>query len=384
MNIGILTQPLLNNYGGLLQNYALQRALVKLGHDPITIDQRPPQLPSWYVALGRLKGLMLYYLNPSKHLKPHYNLNLKEKSIIEQNTRSFIEKHIIHTWKCEGTKDFISATLHNKIEALIVGSDQCWRPAYNDYLEDMFLRYANNLPLKKRIAYAASFGTDKWEFSPQQTKECSALIKQFDLITVREESGVGLCKDYFGVDAVQVLDPTMLLLKEDYCDLVVDSGVNQSDGTLFNYLLDPNEKKCQFVKHISDKLILKPFQVLPKYNEDHRARKNVKKDIENCIYPSPLAWLRAFVDSEMTIVDSFHGVVFSIIFNKPFWVIGNPERGMARFNSLLNTFELTDRLIREDQFDSIDYAKSIDWGNVNNILNEKRAESLHYLEAVLK
>lgn len=124
--------------------------------------------------------------------------------------------------------------------------------------------------------------------------------------------------------------------------------------------------------------------MLPKYNEDYRTRENVKKHLEECAYPSPLTWLAAFRDSKMTIVDSFHGMVFSIIFNVPFWVIGNSERGMSRFVSLLKIFGLEDRLISINDLNSMDLNRSIDWEYVNNILSIKRRDSYQILENALK
>lgn len=384
MKIGILTQPLVNNYGGLLQNYALQRTLLRLGHVPITIDQKSRELPSWYVFLGSVKGKLLYRLSPTNHKKPKYTLSETEKEIIETNTRHFIEHSINRTKKCVGSKDFRQEVLKRGIEALVVGSDQCWRPLYNEYIEDMFFQFAKELPIKKRVAYAASFGTDHWEFSGELTAQCSELAHMFDLVTVREASGVELCKKYLDIEAKHVLDPTMLLKKEDYECLIKEYDITESEGDLFNYILDPTLQKATFIKKIANGLDLTPFQVLPIYNEDHRTRKHVKQDIDKCVYPSPVKWVRAFIDAKMTVVDSFHGMVFSIIFNKPFWVIGNAERGMSRFTSLLDIFGLSDRLIDERELNEIDYTKPIDWDKVNDIWAEKRKESLMYLIDALK
>lgn len=379
MKTGILTQPLLNNYGGLIQNYALQKALQKLGHDPITIDQKSKELPLWRMVLGRFNGYLQHWLYPDKIKKPRYIPTQNELSKIEKNTRYFRDNFIIHTRKCEGGEDFKCVVLDNNIEALVVGSDQCWRPAYNAYIEDMFLKFTAGMPLKKRMSYAASFGTDKWEFTPGLTKTCASLAKKFDLITVREDSGVMLCEEYLGAKAFHVLDPTMLLTREEYSALIEQQRTPKSNGNLFNYILDPTYKKQQFVEETAFSQGLKPFQVLPDFNEDHRTRKNVKSNIEKCVYPSPFAWLRAFMDSELVIVDSFHGMVFSIIFNKPFWVIGNAERGWSRFTSLLKMFNLEDRLINEKKLDNMDPIKPIDWDSVNSILKEKREESMQFL-----
>ena len=90
------------------------------------------------------------------------------------------------------------------------------------------------------------------------------------------------------------------------------------------------------------------------------------------------------MDAEMTIVDSFHGMVFSIIFNKPFWAIGNVSRGMSRFTSLLKMFHLEDRLLDADNLDDVDFSKPIDWTMVNRILEEKRRECKFLLLNILK
>lgn len=383
MKIGILTQPLLNNYGGLLQNYALQQVLKGMGHEPITIDQKSRELPSWYVFLGSVKDKLLYRLSPTNHKKPRYTLSQTEKNIIEANTRHFIEHSINRTRKCVGPKDFRQEALTRGIEALVVGSDQCWRPLYNDYIEDMFFQFAKELPINKRIAYAASFGTDHWEYSPELTSLCSNLVQKFDLVTVREKSGIKLCKMHLGADAKHVLDPTMLLTMDDYISLIEEYDIKESEGNLFNYILDPTLQKVTFLNKVANTLDLKPFQVLPIYNEDHRTRKQVKKEIDKCVYPSPVKWVRAFMDAKIAVVDSFHGMVFSIIFNKPFWVIGNVERGLSRFSSLLGLFGLSDRLVSESELNDIDFSKPIDWGKVNEIMDKKRTESINYLSDAL-
>lgn len=384
MKIGILTQPLRTNYGGLLQNFALQQVLIRLGHDPITIDQKSRQYPYWRVLLGQLKGWVLYYLNQNANNRPRYVLTAEEDTYIRKHSIAFIDKFINHTAKFSGAEEFRRVSEAIGIEGFVVGSDQCWRPCYNICLKDMFLDFAEDMNVKKRVSYAASFGTDDWEFNREQTIECARLVKLFDKVTVREMSGVDLCKKHLGVDATHVLDPTMLLSKEDYICLIEDEGIKKSEGNLFNYILDPTKEKSAFIQKVCESLELKAFQVLPKCNEDHRTKKDVKNRIDNCVYPSPIEWLRAFMDAQMTIVDSFHGTVFSIIFNKPFWVIGNEERGMSRFHSLLSLFGLEDRLITESQFNSLDFNKQINWDEVNYILSNKRKESINILKNSLK
>ena len=380
MKIGILTQPLHSNYGGLLQNYALQQTLIRAGHEVETID--------WYGGknlrekLYRLKVKAVHLLLPGKYSVSGYWPTAEERSIIQRNTNRFIKSYINHTEVVHSYKGFVKQSSNGAYDAYVVGSDQCWRPAYNAFLPSMFLDFAQDKQVR-RIAYAASFGTDKWEFTPKQTTLCAALAKMFDLVTVREDSGVKLCKEYLGVDALHVLDPTMLLTKDDYIQLIEAEKEPHSAGTLFNYILDPNAKKSAFIQRVAKAQGKIPFQVLPKCQAETRTREDVKNRIEDCVFPSVTAWLRAFMDAEMTIVDSFHGMVFSIIFNKPFWVIGNEERGLSRFTSLLRLLNLEDRLLDVNHLDDIDFSSPIDWSRVNRILEDHRGKSkallLNYL-----
>lgn len=371
MKIGILTQPLHANYGGLLQNYALQQTLVRAGHEVETIDWGGGS--GLRAMLYRMKERVLHAFLPNRFSPLKYKPNNNEQAIIQRNTNHFINTYINHTEAIHSYDGFVRQAAKGGYDAYVVGSDQCWRPCYNAFLPSMFLDFVQDKQVK-RIAYAASFGTDKWEFTPQQTAVCVPLAKKFDMVSVREDSGVTLCKDYLGVDAVHVLDPTMLLSKEDYIQIIEKEQEPKSDGTLFNYILDPDAKKSTFIDKVAQENGLKVFQVLPKCQAETRTRKDVKSRIDDCVFPGVSTWLRAFMDAEMTVVDSFHGMVFSIIFNKPFWVIGNAHRGMSRFTSLLKVFHLENRLLDASGLDDVDLSQSIDWESVNEILKEKQKE----------
>ena len=374
MKIGILTQPLRTNYGGLLQNYALQQVLIRAGHEVETLDQQDRQVGWLHAQLFRMKMHLLHLLLPAKYRKLRYSPSSKELAIIQRNTNHFIECYIKRTSPIHAAAGFKAVAETRGYEAYVVGSDQCWRPCYNQFLNAMFLDF-DRRPDIKRVAYAASFGTDRWELTPEQTQMAAPLAQKFDAVTVREDSGVGLCKDHLGVEAVHVLDPTMLLKKEDYIRLIEQEKEPKSAGTLFNYILDPDAKKTAFIQKVAAQHGLTPFQVLPKYQTETRTKEDIKRRIEDCVFPGVTAWLRAFMDAEMTIVDSFHGMVFSILFNKPFWVIGNAQRGMSRFTSLLKVFHLEDRLLDANHLDGVDLKTPIDWEMVNAILDEKRKES---------
>lgn len=364
MRICVLTQPLHTNYGGLLQTYALQTVLKRMGHEVWTEDRK------WKRPLiVKVKQLIARLI---KYKGLYYPTDKQEQSIA-QKTIPFIRKYITTT---EPISSNTKEEFHKyHFDAYIVGSDQVWRPIYSYCLSNYFLDFAVGQCVK-RIAYAASFGTSDWEFSRKQTRRCAALAKQFDAISVREDCGVALCKKYLGVDAVHLLDPTMLLNKEDYIYLVEQEQTSASGNKLMTYVLDQSEKKQAIVRKVSQTLGLSPNVVMPEMNFSQVG----KKYINQCVFPPVTDWLRGFMDAEYVITDSFHGTVFSILFNKPFVVMANRERGMARLTSLLKKFKLEERWVHslEDVTDKMLYAP-VDFAKVNQMLDIEREKAKIFL-----
>ena len=383
MKIGILTQPLHNNYGGLLQNYALQQVLKGMGHKVETLDWKY-KAPGFIQILWNLRQ-RLYHLKDKSVELPHYIPSPNEMAVISCHTHHFIERFIsMSPLKANSLGGFREISRTQGYEAFVVGSDQVWRPSYNPFLPAMFLSFVENDDVK-RVAYAASFGTSFWEFTPVMTEQCAKLAKKFDLITVREESGVGLCREHLGVKTTHVLDPTMLLNKEDYIRVVETEKEPVSAGSLFHYILDPFEEKKKLIESVAVKQGLELFTIMPKCQAEIRTKKDVKNRIEDCVFPSVTSWLRGFMDAKMVIVDSFHGAVFSIIFNKPFWVLSNAKRGNARFESLLGLFGLEYRMISTNSLsEDFDWNKKIDWEEVNEIRQLEAARCKSLLGDVLK
>lgn len=396
MRIGILTQPLTNNYGGLLQAYALQTSLERMGHS-VSILNRP--MPFVSDKANDKIGLKAkrFFINSIKLLlnKPlttiYHELLPHQWPVVNRFTQIFINRYHHKSPDFYTTLQLIDYCKRERIDAYVVGSDQCWRPLYSPCLQNYFLDFAQDWDVK-RVAYAASFGVEHWEYSDELTKACAPLVQKFDAVSVREESGITLCQEHLGVNAVHVLDPTMLLNPEDYNALINAydpaifditpehslSTVDRTEGKkLFNYVLDLSPMKKQFIKNVSQKAGLTPVYCMPK---DFRAQEVFEKYPDDCTFPPVELWLQSFRDSEMVIADSFHGTVFSIIYNKPFWVLGNPGRGMARFSSLLKMFGLEDRLVTPDVFDKIEIFAPIDWKQVNARREELKTMSLDYLK----
>lgn len=372
MNILILTQPLHVNYGGLLQTFALQTVLKRMGHKVWTEDRKDRSS-----AIKVIKQYVKPLLMPL--FRGKYYPTDKESRIISRHTDAFIHKYISTTHPVY-TTDKSTLDCYG-FDVYIVGSDQVWRPIYSYGLYNYFLDFTVGKNVK-RIAYAASFGTDQWEFTPEQTAVCSELAKQFDAISVREDSGIGLCRKYLNIDAVQMPDPTLLLDKNDYHEIIKnDRPENPHSGGILTYILDDSEIKRSVVQKVSSKLNLNSFSVMPQAQF-----KDVgKKGIEKCIYPPVAEWLQGFADADFVVTDSFHGTVFSIIFNKPFIAIANGVRGVSRFISLLKGFKLEDRLIySEEDFKDCLLNNNIDFTEINIAHNKKRAEALEFLTNALK
>ena len=365
--IGIITLPLRLNYGGILQAYALQTVLEKLGNDVEVVQVKhrgylsPKGLKAPFIygrrAILKFLGLSDTPVFAEKQLNEQW-------PIISEHTRRFIKQYMhireISSYDEVDSKDY---------DVLVVGSDQVWRPAYSN-LYQCFLHFAENWDVK-RIAYAASFGTAKKEYTSEQIAICKSLIKKFDAVSVREDSGVALCRDYFGVQAQHVLDPTLLLDKEDYIKLVNARTIGSSEGDLFVYILDSSVEKKAIVELLATEKHLIPFTV--------KAKNDFKyAPLDDRIQPPVEQWLRGFMDAKYVVTDSFHGTVFSILFNKPFIVVGNAERGMTRFDSLLNMFGINNRLVSDCDIEEL-MDTSIDWETINKCAKELRIVSTNYI-----
>ena len=341
MKIAILTLPLHTNYGGILQAYALQTTLNGFGHEVKVLQK---QRYNSYPLSTRVKHGIHQLINGILKLEmPEYvdvqhlvNKKKKEFKICSRYTQSFIDTYISYQL-IQSLYDI----KEGEFDAIVVGSDQIWRQLYftgmwEAPISDAFLKFTRGWDIK-RVAYAPSFGLDNIsEYPSDVIHDCTEMLKSFDAVSVREYSGINICSSFFDTKAMVVVDPTMLLDKEDYISLINDS--QRCNGNLLVYVLDCNEKTDRLVYDIASKYNIQPFFVNSKID-------NQSASLNDRIQPPVEQWLKGFRDADFVITDSFHACVFSIIFNKPFVVMGNKERGMARFESLLMMFNQQHRLI---------------------------------------
>lgn len=377
MKVGIVTLIGENNYGNLLQSYAMQTVLERIGHQVLILNRRKNH--------PTLRLLFLRILSFFKSLLHRYLLNDKEILIVNpfgenygvknradcSRLKTFAAQYQNRTKPLCSSSEMMKYARKEQLDAYVVGSDQVWREEYTLSIEEMFLSFLPDSCRAKRVAYAASFGTDDHPISSDKLPVCAGLLKRFDAVSVREKSAIDMCKTLFDVESVHVLDPTMLLTLADYKMIFEKAGTPSSPGTLLTYILDENEDIKRKIAQFANNHNWVPFRV------------NALEKIESRSYtyrlPSVESWLRGFYDAEFVITDSFHACVFSILFNKPFICLGNKCRGNARFDSLLQMFGLEDRW-EDDMDDYIVMQNEIDWKRVNRVLEQKRKESIDFLK----
>lgn len=357
MRIGIVTFPVhrSTNYGCVLQNYALQRVIHKLGHTPVTLrldDIVPPQ--------------------KNKNLWQHY-FSRKPNGLPNQPTplSSFCEKYIsfTDTIHLPVKPEYLS---NENINAYIAGSDQIWRPSqtHQHFLRYAMLDFTSSINVI-RIAYAISFGHANWTL-PRKFLffRLRKLVSQFDAISMREDEGLEYCRRYLKINHSQlVMDPTLLLIPDDYTS--IDTG-SSAKNHLVTYILDDSPEK----RNAIDRLFQNgPFS--------GRCDFSIKPTEGKC-QPKMEDWLTAFKTAKLIVTDSYHGTAFAILFRRPFITIANHNRGAARFFSLLSRLHLTDRLVScPNDITQKACDRPIDFDAAHTLLELERKKSISFLQQAL-
>lgn len=343
--IGIITIIDNENCGNRLQNYALQEVIRNFGYEAITIkNEKLLNSPENYFFnyLRYIKKKLKTLLNKKK-IKQFYDFN---KNI------TFSKK----TYTCKTKK------LNKKFSYFIVGSDQVWKPTRKRLSYIDLLEFSDN---NKRIAYAASFGID--EIDEESKQKLQQALPKFRAISVREEAGKKIIEESTNLKDIEiVLDPTLLIDKEKWISIEKNPFRNKKENYIFSYFL--GEEDLEYVKNYCNK---NNIELINFYEEN----KNY----------GPAEFLYLINHAKIILTDSFHGSVFSIIFNKPFLVFERKEKTNnnnmnSRIETLLKTFELKDQkfsgTIEEENY-NIDYSK------VNDILIKNQKKSKKFLEKVL-
>lgn len=377
MRIAVVTLPLHTNYGGLLQAFALKNVLEGMGHSVTVLDLKdkmpaPKGIKAPFKYMGRmLRRLVKGSEGPEVFKELRYR---RELPVLATYTSSFVDRYI--SPRLIGSYRDVR---EGEYDAFIVGSDQVWRPLYFRGIEDAFLKFTRGWDVL-RIAYAASFGTDKLEYEYMQLEECSRLLADFDAVSVREDAAVGMCEEWLDHEgAVHVLDPVMLPDADIYRSFASSQEKHPAEGRIMTYILDPSDEK----KHVVE--FMERVSGLGTY--DSSVWPYVAgRSLSERVVPPVEQWLAAFADCEIVVTDSFHGCVLSVLMHKRFVAVGNSRRGMSRLNSFLSMFGLEQRLVHgiDPEDDGSFLLSDIDWERVDAVLQQQREKSLGFIKDSLK
>ncbi|MGI6612155.1 MAG: polysaccharide pyruvyl transferase family protein [Candidatus Nanosyncoccaceae bacterium] len=371
-NVLILTLPLGKNYGGIIQAYSLQHVVSGLG---LSVTTGYPKIGYIGWIAGSLKDAAVRLKGGWRDYR--YSPNVEQG--LTKHTRMFIDKYM-NTIETVGYFLINNKYLDREYDIFITGSDQVWRGyrALSYYLFGF-----SNSPNKIKLSYAASFGVSDPKFSKKTIDRAKRFISNMVGVSVREKHSIEIVKKYWNVDADYHVDPALLIDAKHYNKLINEDTKNlvEKDGKIFAYVLDHEGEKGKIIDKVAKELKTEVFEVLPPKPKNYY---EYKKNPEKYNLPPITQWLKGFRDADFVVTDSFHGCVFSIIYNKPFLAIGNRERGLARFVSLLEIFKLEDRLV----FTSNDVTKEligvkINWRQVNSIIQAEQARSRQYLKEMI-
>lgn len=377
MKIAIITLPLHTNYGGLLQAYALKTTLESMGHEATVLDLKdkmpvPKGIRAPFKYMGRmLKRLLKGSEGPEVFKELRYR---RELPVVSANTSAFVENHI-----SPRLIDSYESIVEGEYDAFFVGSDQVWRPMYFRGIENAFLKFTKDWDVL-RVAYAASFGTDKLEYEYIQLEECSRLLSRFDAVSVREDAAVEMCAEWLDHEgSVHVLDPVMLLDADVYRSMARNAQIHGAEGCIMTYLLDPSAEK----NHVVD--FMKRVSGLDTYDSSV-CPYDSGKPLSDRVVPPLEQWLAGFADCDMVVTDSFHGCVLAVLMHKRFVAVGNSRRGMSRLNSFLSMFGLEQRLVHgiDPEDDGSFLLSEIDWETVDSVLENQREKSIKFIMDALK
>lgn len=359
--VGIITFHRAINYGAVLQAYALNENIKKLGYYPVTIDYKNSHIEKIYdpkkfnyKSLKSFLGGILTY-NRRKNKKERFE---------DFRERYFVFDQISDLHATENIRHLDS---YNKF---ITGSDQVWNYAPTQFDQAYFLDFVSDS--KKKNSYAASFGFDK--VPDEYYYDYKALLGDFNNISVREKQGAVIIKELLNRNAEIVLDPTMLLSKDDWYTISQDYKVKKD--YILIYQLATSQSLLDFAVNLSKKTNCEIIYI------NDSLRKKIKATYVNEIGPQEFIGL--FKNAKYIVTNSFHGTAFSINFSKLFFVemLQPPAKVNSRLENILDTFDLRSRQIINGNNDNI--FTEIDYKKVNKKLEVERQWSLNFLKRILE
>lgn len=362
--IAIMTWYTYNNYGSVLQAYALRQKIKDYDYDIVDMVNYEPHIQNTTllekITVKNIKRKLLYRQEEVNHL-------VNEKNMKFDNFRN---NNFTFTTKCnDATELFL---LNDQYDKFICGSDQIWAPTVFD--ENYFLSFVNNDD--KKISYAPSIGLPIIE-NRYIAEEIKGLIEKIENLSIREEQGKDIIKELTGKSAEVVLDPTLLLTKQEWNERFKLQQLPKDEYILF-YCLSGSKKDYKIAKKISKKL-RKKLKIIPSDVFDYK-----KDGVENV---SPEEFLKLIYNAYMVITDSFHGTIFSINFNIPFITLkrfkDNKLSQNSRIYNILKKVKLEQRIYDNNIkyfLDNLD----VSFLECNKIIEKERRNSIEFLIKALE
>lgn len=372
--IGVSTVFNINNYGSVLQTYALQKQLEQLGYIPYVISIPTTGKHGTIKRIIRLLKLGLRILRYPSLFKTTIRIkqsgeliSLKTSANLKAKYKTFISENLqISELPDKALKKEAEQNINY---AYISGSDQIWSGGMM-IVDNMFRYFLRFAPRHKRIAYAPSFGGTIAYYNKTRYKK---YINEIPYLSIRELLGAAEIKSLTGRDAVVALDPTLLVENEFWKERAILPDTNE-DYILCYFLNEPSPLAIKHIEHLTNKYNYK-IKLIPYSNTLCE-----KFDVEVC-EPSPFEFLGYFDKAKFVCTDSFHGVAFSLSYNKDFFIYHREYTHSyvqtSRIDSILALTELNDRLIENDDFNSLE--DKIDYITVNEKLTNRRKISLDFL-----
>lgn len=362
--IDVITLHRIVNYGSVLQAYATQYILQKLGCNVEFIDYYPERM--------HMVGMLKRIKNKSNILKKNILVRMIARIIILPSYikrfwvfKIFINKHLKMTQKTYHNEEELEKDIPYA-DFYCTGSDQVWNSGWNEKIDEPF--FLSFVPKNKTcFSYAASFGKSKlddWE--KFRTKE---LLGKYKHLAMRESSGVQILNNLGIKDGINVLDPTLLLTRDDWNSLISDKYKNKK--YIFMYNINRNKKLDEYAKKLSKQKNLPVITVSYNFHDCFKFGK-VK------VNPKVEDFLSLIDNAKYILTDSFHCTAFSINFNKNL-LISYPEKYSTRLASIVEIAGVTNRVIN-DYNDLTICERKIDFNYVNKQLEKERDKSIRYIK----
>lgn len=376
--IGIATVYTGFNYGSCLQAYASQQFISSMGYDTTLLWYNDGLIRGRDIRIKKIIGMVIRTFWRPKLFKKTFLTyrNSLKKEINNETKKYFLEfqSNKLKVKKCswKGLKKFANDA---DTLACICGSDQIWN-ATNIYIDPIFyLRFA---PKNKRVAYAPSFGK---EFIPKYNKNIiKRYIADFDYISVREEQGVNIVKQLINREVQSVLDPTLLLNKVQWLECINEENDLPEEYILVYFLDNPTEVAVSYIAEVYEKFNIPIISIPYKFKELSK--------FDNLQYRNagPEQFIDLINNAKFVCTDSFHGMIFSVNLNTPFYIFqrnyGTATDQSSRIVSILEKLKLKERFVSEVYSNDINKDKinvEINFEESNKLLQEEREKSIRYL-----